>query len=492
MSFHDRRLPRAAALVAAALLAPSCRTAGPSAPAAPPTAARPAAVRPNVILVITDDMDVYDVENMPILHSEMVDAGTTFTNMFVTTPVCCPARASFLTGQYVHNHGVLDNRKPSGGFLKFFELGKEKSTIATWLQDAGYRTSLVGKYLNFYPARGRNPNYVPPGWAFWRGLVFPPIAGDGYYDFQIVDGVKTAAYGEEPKEPPDYVTDVLRDHALEFLKSTEADDARPFFLYLAPIAPHQPTQPAARHEKALASLPLRRPPSFNEEDVSDKPAWVQKLPLMTEEAVHKTEELHRQRARSLLAVDEMLGRVIEQLRAAGELDHTYILFTSDNGFELGQHRMDHGKGDGYEDSIRVPLIVRGPGVPAKRTVDAMVLNIDFAPTLAELTGASAAGFVDGRSFAPFLAGRIPGSWRTDFAIEHWTDEEDAGIPNYLGLRTTQYKYVEYPSGERELYDLKKDPYELRSLHAGADPALLQKLSARLKQLEACAAATCRP
>jgi N-acetylglucosamine-6-sulfatase len=478
---------RLLALLAAAAVLPSCRTAAPTPPGRTPPPAPVSTARPNVILVITDDMDLSLVDNMPTLKSQMIDAGTTFTNMFVTTSVCCPSRASFLTGQYVHNHGVLDNRKPAGGFLKFFESGKEKSTVATWLKEAGYRTGLAGKYLNFYPARGKDVNYVPPGWDFWRGFVFP----EGYYDFQIVADGKTLTYGAEPKEPPDYVTDVQRDQALEFLKSTEADDARPFFLYLTPIAPHQPSEPAGRHEQALPGLKARRPPSFNEEDVSDKPAWVQRLPAMTDETIQKTDALHRRRAQALLSVDEMLGKLIEALKAAGELDHTYILFTSDNGFELGQHRMDHGKGDGYEDSIHVPLIVRGPGVPARQTVDAMVLNIDYAPTIAELTGARAADFVDGRSFAGFLHGRPPASWRKDFAIEHWSDDEDAGIPNYVGLRTAEYKYVEYPTGERELYDLKRDPYEMKSVHATADANLVQRLAGRLKQLRECAGPTCR-
>ena len=478
---HDIRPFLAAALA----LLTACRSAGTVAPPAAPAAPTSAKGRPNVILMVLDDLDLSGIEQMPTLQSLLGQQGTTFTNAFVTTSVCCPSRASILTGQYVHNHGVLDNRYPLGGFRKFMETGKESSTVATWMQEAGYRTGLIGKYLNQYPQKVKNPTYVPPGWHEWHGVFFIEM----YYEYQVNENGKVVYYGTDEDE---YQTDVLRRKALDFV-SKKAADPRPFFLYLSPFAPHAPARPAPRHDEEFPGLKAPRPPSFNEEDVSDKPAWVQNLPLMSEETIARTDDWHRRRVQTMLGVDEMLAALAEKLRASGELENTYIVFTSDNGFQLGAHRMDHGKGDAYEESVRVPLLVRGPGVPAGRRVDAMVLNIDLAPTLAELAGARAADFVDGRSFAPFLRGAPPKAWRKDFLVEHWVDETDdgAGIPAYAAVRTADHLYVEYPTNERELYDLKKDPYQMESLHRTAPSSLVKKLSSRLSALKDCRAASCR-
>jgi len=483
-----RRLPCVRStflLVAVALAAGSCRSAGPVVPAATAPAALPKG-QPNIILLLTDDLDLAGIEHMPALKSLFTQQGTTFTNAFVTTSVCCPSRATFLTGQYVHNHGVLDNRYPLGGFRKFLESGKEQSTIATWMQSAGYRTGLIGKYMNQYPQKVKNPTHVPPGWNEWQGVFFP----ENYYEYQVNENGKVVYYGAEEA---DYLTDVLRQKTATFI-GQKASDPRPFFLYLAPFSPHAPARPAPRHDEELPGVRAPRPPSFNEEDVSDKPAWVKNLPPMTDDKIAETDNWHRKRVQNMLAVDEMLADIVARLKAAGELDNTYIVFTSDNGFQLGAHRMDHGKGDAYEESIRVPLLVRGPGVPAGAKVDAIVLNIDVAPTIADLAGARAADFVDGRSFVPFLRGARPKAWRKDFLVEHWVDETDdgIGIPGYVALRTTDHLYVEYPtSNERELYDLKKDPYELQSLHQSAPASLQKKLAGRLAALKDCRAASCR-
>lgn len=471
---------------ALALAWTSCRSAGPVAAPTTPTAPVSPKGRPNVVLMVLDDLDLAGMEHMPTLKALLGEQGTTFTNAFVTTSVCCPSRASILTGQYVHNHGVLDNRYPLGGFRKFLESGKESSTLATWMQEAGYRTGLIGKYLNQYPQKVKNPKHVPPGWHDWHGVFFIEM----YYEYQVNENGKVVYYGTDVDE---YQTDVLRRKALDFV-SKKAADPRPFFLYLSPFAPHAPARPAPRHDEEYPGLRAPRPPSFNEEDVSDKPAWVQALPPMSEETIARTDDWHRRRVQTMLGVDEMLAALAESLRASGELDNTYIVFTSDNGFQLGAHRMDHGKGDAYEESIRVPLLVRGPGVPAGARIDAMVLNIDLAPTVADLAGARAADFVDGRSFVPFLRGAQPKSWRKDFLVEHWIDETDdgKGIPAYAALRTADHLYVEYPvTNERELYDLKKDPYEMESLHRTASPSLVKKLSSRLAALKDCRVASCR-
>ena len=466
--------------LALVLVAAGCT---PARPAAVPAPAPVPPVRPNLILVVTDDMAAEDLDHLPRIKSLLVDRGVTFTRAFVTDSVCTPSRASILTGRYPHNHGALDNMLPLGGFKKFRQDGREALTFAIGLQAAGYRTGLIGKYLNGYP--GSEHRYVPPGWAEWYCLFFP----EPYYDYEVNHRGLLERHGDQP---PDYQTDVLAARAVDFVSQLPTGGERqPFLLYLAPHAPHQPDRPATRHETAFAGLRAPRPPSFDEEDVSAKPGWVRAQARLTPEVVDRIDDLYRRRLRTLLAVDEMVERILHAVAARGELDSTYVFLTSDNGFQLGAHRLDHGKGDAYEESIRVPLVVRGPGV-RPGTCEEPVLNIDYAPTLAELAGAAAPAGVDGRSFVPLLHGRAPGGgkWRTDFLVEHWTADE-GGIPPYSALRSSSYLYVEYPEEERELYDLRADPYELHNVHAAADPSLRERLSRRLAALKACAGATCR-
>jgi arylsulfatase A-like enzyme len=225
--------------------------------------------------------------------------------------------------------------------------------------------------------------------------------------------------------------------------------------------------------------------------VSDKPAWVRALPPMSPEVIAETDELFRKRVQSMQAVDEMIDALVKSLEARRLLEHTYIFFTSDNGFELGAHRMDHGKGDPYDESIRVPLVVRGPGVAAGKSEPALALNIDLAPTFVEIAGAAAAGSVDGRSLLGLLtAKQAEQPWRRAFLAE-LRSKEDAGISAYAALRTPEHLYVEYETGERELYDMKKDPYQLDSLAKSAEPALLERMSTRLHALKDCRGDGCR-
>jgi len=402
--------------------------------------------------------------------------------MFVTTPTCCPSRASILTGQYAHNHGVLTNEPPDGGFPKFRASRGEGSTIATWLRAVGYRTAFLGKYLNFYP--DDDLTYVPPGWDEWYGLI------DEYkYYHYLLNENGQVLY------PLEYQTDVLAAKALDFVKRV-SQSAQPFFLYLALVAPHLPAQPAQRHRQAFSDISLPRPPSFDEADVSDKPAWIRRLPLLDASEIFLLDVVQRNRLRSLLAVDEAIEQLVNVLHAGGKLDDTVILFTSDNGFHLGEHRISTQKRTPYEESIRVPLLVRGPGMAQGRTLGHMVLNIDLAPTLAELGGAAGAEAADGRSLVPLLGSNPPPleEWRQDFLLEHWGSDADNArlqIPDYHGLRTQDALFVKYQTGELELYDLRADPFQLESLHRRANPALLKRLSARLDALKRCAAATCR-
>lgn len=460
--------------------------------------AAPVASRPNIILVLTDDLDAKSITYMPQLKAQLADQGLTFASYFVTTALCCPSRSSILRGQYVHNHQVFTNTPPGGGFGKFYGLGHEQSTVATWLHAAGYRTGLMGKYLNGYPDRSA-PTYVPPGWDEWDS----PVRGGAYgnFNYTMNENGRLVEYGNRPD---DYLTDVLARKAADFVR-TSSQDERSFFLYLATYAPHAPATPAPRHQSAFAGVRAPRPPSFNETDVSDKPAWVRNRPGLTDEEVARIDAQYRQRLRSLLAVDDLLAHLVDVLRQTGQLDRTYIFFTSDNGYHMGEHRLTPGKNTAYEEDIRVPLVVRGPGVPAGRTIEQLALNIDLAPTFAALAGTTTPTFVDGRSLVPLLGANAPpvSPWRQAFTAEHYTDrsEESGGagprqrrvraVPELHALRTRTQLYVEYVTGERELYDLRRDPYELQNLVSTAASDLLAKLSARLADLQRCAGPGCR-
>ncbi len=414
--------------------------------------------RPNILFILTDDQDARSLAFMPKLKALLIDRGTAFSSFYVTYALCCPSRASILRGQYARNHQVLTNRPPSGGFEKFQVLGHETSTIATWLRAGGYRTALLGKYLNGYPDNS-NPTFVPPGWDEW----YSPAGGNPYsnFNYRLNENGRIVTYGRRPE---DYITDVLARRAADFIRRG-AQTGRPLFIYIGTYAPHAPATPAPRHEGAFAGVTAPRSPSFNEADVSDKPEFVRSRSELSGRAMEQIDEHYRRRLQSLQAVDDLIASLVEVLQAQGELRRTYIVFTADNGFHLGEHRLPGGKNTAYEEDIRVPLIVRGPGVPEGRTLPHLALNIDFAPTFAELAGVAAPGFVDGRSLVPLLGGAplAPDRWRQAFMVEHYTPGLPAraqvrragadAIPEYQAFRARDYVYVEYATGERELYDL---------------------------------------
>jgi N-acetylglucosamine-6-sulfatase len=440
--------------------------------------------RPNIVFIVADDMRADDYEYMPQTRQLLTEGGATFEEAFVTHSLCCPSRASILRGQYTHNHQVLENNAPEGGFEKFHSMGLEDSTVATWLQGEGYQTALIGKYLNGY-ARRDDETYVPPGWDEWHAR----LGGGDYYDYQINDDGEIVQYGSDEQ---DYYTDVLADKAKGYVRNV-ADDSSPFFMYLAPSTPHGPFVPAPRHKEAYEDLEAPQPPSFDESDVDDKPAWVRDLPRLGSSDVEQVGNTYRNRLRMLLSLDEMVAGLIEELRATGELENTYVFFTSDNGYHLGEHRINVGKRTAYEEAIRVPLSVRGPGVPAGQTVKQTALNIDFAPTIADLARISAPAFVDGRSLMPLLSDAPPVAWRSAFLLEHWNGGGGAPeqTPTYAAVRTGTVKHVEHAQGDEELYDLSSDPYEMESLHASVDPALIESLRSYLEDLKACTGEACR-
>jgi N-acetylglucosamine-6-sulfatase len=479
------------ALVVAFLLAAGC---------GPPTGVVRTPDRPNVVLILTDDLDarlleehLADYPNLGRLAAE----GTTFENAFVTDPLCCPSRATILRGQYAHNHEIIGNWWPRGGSQKFRALRRERSTVATWLQEAGYRTIFVGKYLNgYYGTR------VPAGWDEWYG-----IAGD-YKSTLLNENGRVVGY--EPWRH--HFDDVLAQKAADYVRRA-ADP--PFFMWLGTKAPHAPATPAPRHEGAFRDARLPRSPSFDEGDVSDKPDWIRDNSPLDEKQLANMEDLYGERLRSMLAVDEMVGQLVRALEESGELDNTYLLFTSDNGHHAGEHRLTTGKWTAYEEDIRVPLFVRGPGVPEGQKLEHLVLNNDLAPTFADLGGAEVPSFVDGRSLGPLLGGNPPPEeeWRQAFLVEAATElgwsplaplsgdqftegwqhlpRKDWGRPGLEAVRTERHLYVEYGTGERELYDLREDPYQLDNRYEAADPELLRRLQGRLAALRGCAGAKCR-
>jgi N-acetylglucosamine-6-sulfatase len=438
--------------------------------------------RPNIIFVLTDDLDFASAQKMPQIRSQLIEEGTSFEDAFVSYPLCCPSRATMLTGLYAHNHDVKGNAPPYGGFQKFRDGGHEENTIAVRLQEeGGYRTAYFGKYLNGYPGE-EDSAYVPPGWDEWH---VTEVESTAYYEYDLNENGAVVSYEKKPKN---YLTDVLSNKALEYVRGI-TDSSDPFFLYLSPLSPHLPATPANRYRKAFAEEPSPRPPSFDEEDVSDKPLYIKNRPRLSDEEITGIDNLYRRRLESMLAVDEMVASLIQELEAVGELDNTFILLTSDNGWEQGEHRIRREKGFPYEESARIPFFVRGPGVSPDAKVEKLVLNTDLAPTFAELAGVEF--LADGRSLVPLLRGEDP-PWRSGVLLEGWGENLQFGLaPEYKAVRTESHKYVEYVNGEKELYELEADPYELENVYESADPTLIENLKTKLDALRSCAEAGCR-
>src|SRR5918995_2936919 len=297
-----------------ALLVTGCSGADEAAQEEAEEEAEASSDRPNIIFVLADDLDYASAQKMPQITSLLAGQGTSFEEAFVSHPVCCPSRATILTGLYDHNHNVLSNNYPSGGFQKFVDEGHEETSIAVGLQEEGYRTGFFGKYLNGYAAG--DPTHVPPGWDEWYGK----LDEQKLYDYAINENGEEVSYGNEEG---DFYTDVLSGQGTDFVGRAAPED-EPFFAYVAPTAPHGPATPAQRHEGAFADEEVPRPPSFDEEDVSDKPSWRQETERFSEEEISEIDDYHRQRLESMLAVDEMVGSLIGELEATGELEKGYI------------------------------------------------------------------------------------------------------------------------------------------------------------------------
>lgn len=425
---------------------------------------------PNIIFLFTDDQDAASLRYMPNVERLLIERGTTFGNALFTFPLCCPSRATFLRGQYSHNTNITDNSAPGGGEPKFRKTGLDRSTSATWLNKAGYRTGYVGKYMNGYST----DLYVPPGWDQWRTRF-------GNYESEVVNVNGTAV-----KHPGEHMDRVFGDYALDLIKAW-APRQKPFFLTISFEAAHLPATFEPKYADLFQDTPLPRSPNFDEEDRSDKPTYVRKIPALSQENIAEMERAYRNRLRSLQTVDITVSRIVTAVKENGDLSNTYFFFFTDNGFHMGNHALLPAKRSPYEEDIRFPLIVRGPNVPAGAKRSELVLNNDLAPTFADLGGAEAPGFVDGRSFAPLLRNQtIP--WRDAALIE---GSDGGWIPAYDAVRTNKNLYVEYETGEKELYALQRDPYQLQNIHESADPALVARLQTRLKALKDCQAVECR-
>jgi arylsulfatase A-like enzyme len=425
----------------------------------------PRPLRPNIVFILTDDQraDTTDATHalpgqkaMPSVRSRISNAGVEFTQGFATTPLCCPSRLSIFTGRYAHGHGVLVGETSEE--LAAFD---DSSTLATWLDAAGYRTGLFGKYANGYSGlwQSGQPPYVPPGWDEWHAFKNP-----GYSSYSLIENGVQVNYGSSEAE---YSTDVLRDKVIAFIQESAAL-GQPFMVHFSPISPHSPFQPALRHLGSLNTLAPYRPPSFNEPDVSDKPDHIQVRPPQSEPQMDYT---RRAQMEMLKAVDDAVAAIAQTLEALGIQDDTVLIFTSDNGYFWGEHRLT-AKHRPYEEAIRVPYIIRYRRLaPLERKDARLVLNLDFAPTFAELAGTSPATAVDGQSLVRVLDGTAP-SWRSDFLTEGWPG---SGL-EWLTLREARWKYTEYDEeSDRELYDLETDPYELENV--ASDPAHAARIAA---------------
>jgi arylsulfatase A-like enzyme len=485
------------------------------APTAPVTIL-PKQDRPNIILILVDDLDskLGTIEFMPNLQKLMIKQGLSIKDFFVSDTTCCPSRSTILRGQYTHNHQVYTSN-PIDGFERFYSLDHDSSTIATWLHAADYQTIYLGKYLNGYPNKSYR-TYIPQGWDQW----YSPARGKPYvgFNYTLNENGNLVDYVSNPQ---DYLLDVLSVKMQDFLRDS-GRGGKPFFMFFAPFQPHQPANPAPRHANLFESIQAPRTESYNEADVQDKPETIRFDPLLTDPEMQNLDDLYRLRVQSMQSVDEMIANMFKVLEETNQIQNTYIIFTSDNGFHLGQHRLRAGKSTPYEEDINVPFIIFGPGIPANVMIDGYLAgNVDIAATISELAGVVPLATTDGRSLIPLFGVNPPdpSSWRQAYLLEYYADNtteegnnvslisyqdqngvlEPPDIDNllsnvptlsYRGLRTPDYLYVEYANGFLELYDLRKDPSEMVNIAGKVEQDLLDRLSNLLHRLAGCRGASC--
>jgi len=490
-----------------------------------------------------------EVPAMPNTLSTIAGRGETFNRYYVSYPLCCPSRVTLLTGRYAHNTNVRGNVQPNGGYSGFRARGAWSHNLATWLQGAGYRTIHIGKFLNGYgDAPYDNGTEVPPGWSAWH-TVLNADTHHYYYGYELndngsIDGPfgdsgswDTREYGERDyfgcpttsieEKPCLYETDVFSRIAAEELIGTPAE--QPFYLQLDYTAPHgdfrRPAgpEPAPRDYTLFdgAPYPHNREEGFNEGNVNDKPRFIREAPYLSGEEIHTYRVYYDKALASLRAIDDGVKTVLDTLGSQHRLRNTYVIFVSDNGFFYGEHRLTGGKFLAYEPSTHLPFLIRGPGIKAGTSTGELAANTDIAPTVLELAGVKPDKSIDGTSLVPFL--RDP-SLRTRRGIlfESFVQTDDVeanGEPtaqravtevrsrrrngpakasivappkDYEGIRLGPYKYIEWPDGEKELYDITKDPNELNNIVRVPDYFPIRAfLHAQLIRLEACVGRACR-
>lgn len=455
-------------------------------PAASVASRQAATAKPNIVFVLTDDLAWNLVHFMPhVLQLQRL--GATLARYTVTDSLCCPSRSSIFTGLFPHDTGVFRNTGKDGGYHVFNAHGLESKTFAVALQALGYRTSMMGKYLNGYePASG----HIPPGWTDWH------VAGNGYpeFNYDLNENGTVVHYGGR-KNPKNYLTDVLAARATAFINQA-ADAHQPFFMEVATFAPHAPYTPAPRDAQRFPGLRAPRVSSFNQNNVNP-PSWLGNRPPLTAQQIASIDTGFRKRAQAVQAVDNLIGQVEATLAARGLTGDTYIVFSSDNGYHMGQHRLLPGKMTAFDSDIRVPLIVAGPGVTGGRSIDQLAENIDLNPTFVELAGGTPGGDVEGHSLAPLLLHPAAPVWRTAALVEHHGPDTVVSDPDYengkLGgnpvtyeaIRLSNAVYVEYVDGEREYYRIDKDPDERVNIYGSLDGAERAQLHALVAAIAGC-------
>lgn len=443
--------------------------------------------RPNIVFVLTDDLASNLVPYMPHVRALQL-AGATFPNYFVVDSLCCPSRAAIFTGLYPHNNGVFNNSGPDGGLPVYNRHGDPQRSFAVALHNAGYFTGFMGKYLNLYQPGMPSA----PGWDEWD------VAGDGYpeYDYSLNENGTLKAYGHDPS---DYLTGVLSQKAVDFVHQA-GENGKPFALEVAPFAPHRPWVPAPLDNGAFPTLKAPRTPAFDRRP-THAPHWLSSMPKLRPADIRLIDDGFRRRVAMVQAVDRMIGQIERALIAIHQLKNTYIVFSSDNGFHMGDYGLMPGKQTAFDTDIRVPLVVAGPGVRHGSRIDSLASSIDLAPTFLQIAGARPVAEPDGVSLLSLLHGApAPSNWQRAVLVEHHgpvLNASDPDVqpttsgdpPDYEAMRTRDALYVEYATGEREYYDLRKDPYEVDNIAGSLSPAQLAVLHATLRGLAQCRGAT---
>ncbi|MGB6427040.1 MAG: sulfatase [Methyloceanibacter sp.] len=459
---------------------------------------------PNIVVIMTDDQAVGSLAYMPKLQALIAEQGISFDNSFVNLPLCAPSRASFLTGQAAHNHGIRANSPLDQGGWEAFK-PREANALPVWLSAAGYNTALIGKYLNRYGQQdtvgawlawfgttfnidfkgatiGNPRDWVPQGWDLWYAFTRSRVR---YFDYAINENGAILSFGSRPA---DYSTDVLADRAVRYIQD-QSETAQPFFLFIAPKAAHAQGQraiPAPKYEGAFAETSLPAGPAFDEKDIRRKAV---KAPRVKKKSRDELELSYRAALQSLQSVDDLVEAVVSALGRAGKLDDTVVIYSSDNGYLFGEHRLI-GKSAAYEESIKVPLLMRGPGIPANETRSQLVNNLDLVATIVDLAHATPGIPLDGRSLVPLFAD-ANAAWRSALRIESPANRFEKVENRYAGVRTPTRKYVKYDGGFEELFDLAADPHELGN--EARNPAYasdLTALRALQETLKSCAGTSC--